>query len=583
MSFTAFSKEFGSDLYTSVENQFITKYLPCSDGDAVRAYLYGLYLCGHGGDLDAESCAKLLKIPYPRFLEIFGFWEECGLCRVLSKEPLVLEYLPVRDAVGKPKPMHPEKYQGFSHELLRKLQKADAPDLGPYEMQKVLRFLEDEHMEPQAFLLVAEACIKRDGGKFSYAHCMNAAKKLAKNFKLTYEQVSGELAHINLHEKELKDIFSLLGVFRAPRESDFDLFSHWKELGLETDAIFTCAKSLKKGSLSALDRLCLELAEKKIFTRAEAEAYLARREELCELVFALARKLGVKVQNPRAYIEEYAEKWVGRGLGKESLLPLAGLCFKLRYGFAEMDALLETLYRDGTAEPAQIKAYCAAREKQFRLLQSIQSVCGVLHITPGALDQVAAFRAMGFSNEMILEAAKRAASAAAPLPYMNKMLTEWQRTSVFSQAALAKHESEMRGKAVEKASSPFKSEAAIALDKRTEREQYYAKLTQQAISRAEAVKKRALEDERFRLYDGAVKRGEIELARAELTQNGQAEAQKKLEDAKRERAAALHALGLLEEDLLPKFRCPKCSDTGFLPDGALCDCYPPQGENARKI
>ena len=45
MSFTAFSKEFTANMFTSVENQFITKYLPQADGDAVRAYLYALYLC----------------------------------------------------------------------------------------------------------------------------------------------------------------------------------------------------------------------------------------------------------------------------------------------------------------------------------------------------------------------------------------------------------------------------------------------------------------------------------------------------------------------------------------------------------
>ena len=44
MSFSAYSKEFTANMYTTVENQFITKYLPQADRDAVRAYLYALYL-----------------------------------------------------------------------------------------------------------------------------------------------------------------------------------------------------------------------------------------------------------------------------------------------------------------------------------------------------------------------------------------------------------------------------------------------------------------------------------------------------------------------------------------------------------
>ena len=102
MSFAAFSKDFTANMFTSVENQFITKYLPQADGDAVRAYLYGLYLCQCAGEFDAETAAKLLRIPLPRFLEIFDFWEECDLVRILSRSPLMLEYLPVNAAVGKP-------------------------------------------------------------------------------------------------------------------------------------------------------------------------------------------------------------------------------------------------------------------------------------------------------------------------------------------------------------------------------------------------------------------------------------------------------------------------------------------------
>ena len=55
MSFAAFSKDFTSNMFTSVENQFITKYLPQADGDAVRVYLYGLYLCQISADFDAPT------------------------------------------------------------------------------------------------------------------------------------------------------------------------------------------------------------------------------------------------------------------------------------------------------------------------------------------------------------------------------------------------------------------------------------------------------------------------------------------------------------------------------------------------
>ena len=105
MSFSVYSKEFTANMYTTVENQFITKYLPQADGDAVKAYLYGLYLCGCKDEFDGKAMAKLLKTDYSRLQEIFGFWEECDLVRVLSKDPLFVEYLPVSSLIGKPKPI----------------------------------------------------------------------------------------------------------------------------------------------------------------------------------------------------------------------------------------------------------------------------------------------------------------------------------------------------------------------------------------------------------------------------------------------------------------------------------------------
>ena len=124
MAFSTFSKEFSANMFTSVENQFITKYLPQADGDAVRVYIYGLYLCQCAEDFDGDSCAKLLKIEKERLIEIFSFWEECDLVHILSREPLYVQYLPVNSAVGKPKPVRAEKYAEFNREFYKQLQKA---------------------------------------------------------------------------------------------------------------------------------------------------------------------------------------------------------------------------------------------------------------------------------------------------------------------------------------------------------------------------------------------------------------------------------------------------------------------------
>ena len=574
MSFSAYSKEFTANMYTTVENKFITRYLPQADGDAVRAYLYGLYLCGVKDDFDAHAMAKLLKIAYSRLQEIFVFWEECDLVRVLSREPLFVEYLPVSSSAGRPKPLKAEKYSQFKRELLKQLQKA-GKDFKPYEHQRILEFLENYPMEPQAFLLISEYCARKDGDKLSSQHILNKAKKLCEEHKYTFEQVERELLDFNENERELSRIYSILGIYKKPQESDYPYLERWREAGVAENAVYAAANALKKGTVKTLDALIFELIEKGALSEKDAKEYLLKREKAAELVFAVARKLGIKVQNPRAYIEEYAEKWLERGYDENSLVKLASFCFKMGYDFEGMDGVVNSLYESGIVDEGGVSSYLSAREKELKLLESIQSVCGVIKKTMNALDMAAAWRSWEFSDKMILEAAKRAAGANAPLSYMNKLLSEWKRTGVKEVSQIperpAKQQEGAQGKPV------FKTEKDIAADLRSEREHYYAVLRQKAQERAEQNRRKAGSDVQFAEADAAIKRGEIELARAEVFSPERADMiRRELKVWQEKRKAALARLSLSEESLMPEYKCKRCSDTGFLPDGRACSCYPAQ-------
>ena len=567
MSFAAFSKDFSSNMFTSVENQFITKYLPQADGDAVRVYLYGLYLCQVSGDFDAQTCAKLLHLSEQKLLEIYAFWEECDLVRILSRSPLYVEYLPVNAAVGRPKSIRPEKYAAFNREFLQILQRAQK-DFKPYEMQRILEFLENNPMEQQAFLLVAQYCAKKDGERLSCAHILNKATKLVREHKYTYEQVEADLADFHLREKELSRLYTLLGISKKPQENDYTYLEKWASLGMEDGAVIACAEFLGKGSLATLDTLVTELHEKNARTEHEAREYLARRKEEADIVFLVARKLGIKIGNPRTYCEEYAEKWLERGYDAESLSLLASLAMKLGYGFAEFDGMLEDLYSEGIVDEQSVRDYCSARDRQLRLLQKIQTSCGVIRKTQSALDMLGTWRSWNFSEPMVLEAAKRASGATAPLPYMNKLLSEWKREGIASPEAIPDQTH------LPSARKEVRSEAAVSADARTERERWYAARRRAALARAEQAIAKANTDPAFSRAETAIKKGEIELAKAEVfAPDTLPDLQEKLEQAKIARKNALARLQLSEADFAPHYSCPKCSDTGFLPDGRMCDCY----------
>ena len=71
MAFCEFSSEVISKNSVSIENQFITDFLPNAEGDYVKVYLYGLYLCGTSKDNSIDVFEKNLGLTREDILSIF--------------------------------------------------------------------------------------------------------------------------------------------------------------------------------------------------------------------------------------------------------------------------------------------------------------------------------------------------------------------------------------------------------------------------------------------------------------------------------------------------------------------------------
>lgn len=584
MAFCSFSKD-NESAYTVVENKFITHYLPEADGFAVKVYLYGLYLCGNiHSDFSVSSMAEVLKTTEEKIREAFLFWQDYDLVEILSQEPFVVQYLPVKTAVGRPKKIRYEKYADFNKELQRKLQKVGKM-LTAADYTKYMRFLEENPMQPQAFLLVAEYCINKQGEAVSASYIFNKAKKLISRGYTTYEQVEQALSNYNAHEGEVIAIYNAMSVYqRVPDETDYALYTKWTEtLGFTKDAILTAAKKVKKGSMTTLDVILCELADKGKLTAKEIESYLTERETLASLTFRLGRKLGVRVQNPAPYIDEYLEKWFNYGYEEASLLDLALFCLKTERGsFEGLDELVEQLFKEGIVSPDSVKAYLKEKNAELKLFAKIQDVCGGIRKSAANLALVKTWREWNFSDEMILEAAKRSATSSNPIPYMNKILSDWKQTGVYEVKDIPSNETRGAGTSSSTKSPTYQggytNPSIEAADAKSARDRYYALRRQKAQSLLDKTMKKANANERFKEISSELGTLEIEIAKAEVrTPEKLPSLQEKKSKLLEERKLLLAKMGIAESDLLPKYECPKCKDTGFLPNGLACDCYKNNG------
>ena len=99
---------------TSVENKFISKYLPELDPAAAKVYLYSLYLLQSGSAFTAEDMAQSLSMTVEEIVNCYTYLEELELVSVLSVSPLEVKILEAENVRGKPKKIKPEKYADFT-------------------------------------------------------------------------------------------------------------------------------------------------------------------------------------------------------------------------------------------------------------------------------------------------------------------------------------------------------------------------------------------------------------------------------------------------------------------------------------
>ncbi len=576
MGFCSFSKDFDNG-YTIVDNKFITKYLPEADGFAVKVYLFGLYLCeNREWEFSVRSMAEVLKTTEANVREAFAFWEDYDLVEILASDPFTVQYLPVRTAVGRPKKIRYEKYADFNKELQRKMQKV-GKFVSSGDYIKYMHFLEENSMQPQAFLLITEYCITKQGENVSPSYIFNKAKKLIKNGITTYEQVEKELSNYNAHEGDLLAVFAAMNAYmHTPDESEYDLYKKWtEELGFTKESVLSAARKMKKGSMTGLDLTLLELAEKGKIKTEEIETYLTEREVLANLTFRIGRKLGVKVQNPAPYIDEYVEKWYICGFEESSLLDLALFCMRTERGdFNSLHELTQKLFREGIVSPEGVKEYLKEKNGDLKLFTKLREICPSIKNTATNLSMLATWREWKFSDEMILEAAKRSVTSATPIPYMNKILSDWKRAEIYTVKGIPENKTAGAGMRSPQNSSGFANPMIEAINAKADRERYYAMLREKAQSKADKFVAKANKNGRFKEITTALSRMEIALAKAEVFEPS------KLPSLTEEKAALLcerkdilHSLGIDESQLQPQFACTRCSDTGFLPSGVACNCY----------
>lgn len=553
-----YSKDFTSSAFTDVENVFICQYMPFSSGEAVKVYLYGLYLCKFDrGDRSVKDVADTLKLSEEEVLSCFKYWEEFGLVSVLSSDPLSVEYFPVKaTSLSKPRKYKTEKYSEFTKAVQ---QAVSSRMIGTNEYTEYFNVMETYGIKPEAMIMIVNYCVDLKGADIGYKYITRVAKNFAEKGVVTVEKVEKELSSYVLRTAEIEKIFKALSLKRKPEIEDLNFYKKWTgDLGFETEAITFAASKVKKGGMETLDRLLNELYSVKCFSVSEMKGYFDKKQAVYDLAIKINKTLSVYTEVMETVIDVYTNKWLSYGYSDETLLFIASECFKSgKNSLKAMDELIEYLRERGFIDLSSVSDYFGSLKTADEFISKFLATAGV-NRRPNAWDRenLATWKSWNFGEDMILEAAKLAAGKNSPVAYVNGVLSNWKNKGVFTAESITEKPS-------------FDGELSPEAYNRE-----YEKRRAKAASVAQKNLDAAMEIEGFAADYERTFSIEKDLAFAEIS--GQNDKLAALESEKAQLNAEIEkklaSIGLKTKDLTPVYVCEKCKDTGYV-GTHRCDCF----------
>lgn len=562
MAFLSASDGFINKSTTSVENKFISKYLPAIDAVAAKVYIYSLYLLQSGASYTLTDLAHSLEIDEDKIKEYFVYLEEIELVSIVCENPFEVKILEAENVAGTPKKFKPEKYSDFTKNAQNVLK---GRMISTNEFREYFVLMEEYGFEQNALIMIINYCVNLHGDNIRAAYIKKVAKSFAEDGATTAKKVDEKLSSYTSSTPALINLFNAAGIKKQPDLDDDKLYKKWtNELGFEDKAIVAAAKHFKAKNCERLDEALSELYKNRKFDAKEIEDYCKNKNSVYAATLEIAKNLGVYMQNSAPYVENYVNVWCNYGFTLNSLREISAYCFKQgKNSFEDMDGFLNKLYEEGVVAESAVSEYLDKQRADDKLIKEILTACGLQRkIIPWDRDSLARWRSWGFNDDMLFEAAKISSGKSNPTAYMNGILSSWKASGVFS---------------VEKIPSISPATAKPAQsserDMRVEVERHYYDLRHTAEEKAERTLQRATSDGVYGSIRKQLNELSIKLAFAEIRDRSEAEkisaVIKELEKQGDER---LSELAISKDDFTPHYSCAICNDTGYDKSGAPCKC-----------
>lgn len=346
-----FSPEAAKREQTPLDNLFIAEYMPDADGYALKVYLYGLMQC-HFPSMGDTDIASALFLTQGQVLTAFVYWQSRGLVRILSEEPLEVEYLTTEQPASTT--ATPIKYATF----VRALQDLIAPRAFTLrEMKHVYDLIETFGLEEGAVLELIASCMENKGRNVSIQYILTVGKSWAERGITSPQKAQEYMRDLAARKHGAGEILRRWGKRRMPTQDEMDLYEKWiRDWGFDQEAILAVCPQLTGVSTPTFEILGerLELLhEQNLTSREEIEKHQgiqSSEREFARQVFARMGKVELPSPTAIAQLSAFSES-----LPRDVILLAAEDCQNADRPFGKLKAVLKSWSEKGirTLEEAQ--------------------------------------------------------------------------------------------------------------------------------------------------------------------------------------------------------------------------------------
>lgn len=431
MAFCEFSSEVVANNSTSIDNLFISEFLPQASENCVKVYLYGLYKCNSQKDNTLENFEKVLNISKEDIVSIFYYWQDLGLVQVISVEPIQIKYLPVKNALAKIKKYNVDKYTAFNisaQELI------GSKMLTPREFEEFYYLIENLHQEKEAVLKIIDFCVKQKGENISVNYITTVAKNWAFDGIKTSEDVDNRILEQERISGDITLVLKAMGIKRQATIEEYQMYLEWvKDMEISLDIIVHIAKSSKTKNFKKLESLIQKCYSLKLESIKEIDDYFSAQESMLSLAKSVVKNLGLWYEDLSNIVDTYISNWLQLGFEAEAILKLSNYAFKSSVRTLEgLNNQINNMYKLGVLTNEALDNYMEDIVRNDNVIKQILESLGIERDV-NSMDRTfykTWLYNWNLNDEIIMYACTLSKGKYLPMQYLNKILSEYHNANI---------------------------------------------------------------------------------------------------------------------------------------------------------